>query len=73
MRHSQFWTLLREEFGEAYAASLARDHTFAALGDRTAEQALADGIPPRDVWSAVCADFDVPPARRFGRDRPPGR
>jgi hypothetical protein len=60
---------MREEFGPGYAVSLAHDHSLGSLGGRTAEQALADGIPPQDVWRAVCEDFDVPPARRFGRDR----
>lgn len=73
MRLSHFWTLMREEFGPGYAGSLAHDHTLGSLGGRTAEQALADGIPPRDVWRAVCDDFDVPPAGRFGKERRPRR
>ncbi len=62
---------MREEFGAGYAGSLAHDHTFGSLGGRTVEQALAHGIPPREVWLAVCDAFDVPPNRRFGTDRPP--
>lgn len=70
MRHSQLQQMLADEFGAGYAATLLRDHVLTALGGRTGEQALADGIPPQQVWAAVCADFDVPPARRFGRERP---
>ena len=41
-----------------------------ALGERTAEQALAAGIGPREVWLALCADLEVPRERWFGRDDP---
>lgn len=68
MRASEFWELMREEFGAAYAATLAREHVVSALGERTAEQALTAGIDPRDVWLALCADLDVPRERWFGRD-----
>ena len=68
MRMSHFWTLMDDEFGQAYAGSLARDHVLGALGDRTALQAIADGVPPRDVWEALCDDMDVPPEHRLGRD-----
>ncbi|MEI2732514.1 MAG: DUF3046 domain-containing protein [Dermatophilaceae bacterium] len=73
MRHSDLRRLLDEEFGPAYAASLARDHTLTALGSRTVERALSDGIPPRQVWLAVCEDFQVPPDRRHGLERRPRR
>ena len=53
-----------EEFGPVRAASVARDHVFADLGDRTVEQALEAGIDPRKVWRAVCDVYDVPPVRR---------
>jgi hypothetical protein len=68
VRISHFWTLMDDEFGEAYAGSLARDHVLGALGNRTALQALADGEAPRAVWEALCVDMDVPPERRLGRD-----
>ncbi len=68
MRMSHFWTLMDDEFGPAYAGSLARDHVLGALQQRTVLQAIADGVPPRDVWEALCDDMDVPPERRLGRD-----
>lgn len=52
------------EFGAARAASLARDHVFAELGDRTVEQALESGHDAREVWRVVCAAYDVPPSRQ---------
>ena len=50
-----------------------RSHVLVALDNRTGEAALADGIPPRAVWAAICDDFEVPMERRFGRDRPKRR
>lgn len=60
MRLSEFWERMRAQFGDTYAASVAKDHVFAELGDRTVEQALADGEDAKIVWRAVCAEFDVP-------------
>jgi len=68
VRISHFWTLMDDEFGAAYAGSLARDHVLGALGNRTVVQALADGEAPRAVWEALCTDMDVPPEHRLGRD-----
>jgi hypothetical protein len=60
VRLSEFWTRMREQFGDAYATSVAKDHVLAALGERTVDQALADGVDAKTVWRAVCAEFDVP-------------
>jgi hypothetical protein len=60
VRLSEFWERMRAQFGDTYAASVAKDHVFAELGDRTVEQALADGEDAKTLWRAVCAEFDVP-------------
>ena len=62
-----------DEFGEAYARSLAHSHVLHAIGDRTVDQALEDGLPPRAVWLALCDDMDVPEGRRLGADPKPRR
>jgi hypothetical protein len=73
MRTSDFWRLMDDEFGAAYAHSLARDHVLGALGNRTPLQALESGTTPREAWLALCADMDVPVERRLGRvHREPG-
>jgi Protein of unknown function (DUF3046) len=51
---------MRAQFGEVYAESVAKDQVLAALGDRTVNQALADGEDAKTVWRAVCETFDVP-------------
>ena len=71
MRHSRFWALADDEFGASYAASLAQSLHMAALGGRTAAEALDAGLPPREVWLALCDAMDVPENRRHGLDKPP--
>ncbi len=71
VRHSDFWRLMEDEFGAGYARSVARDQVLAALGGRTAEQALAAHTAPREVWFALCDAMDVPQERRWGGDRKP--
>ncbi|PID53281.1 MAG: hypothetical protein CSB46_09040 [Micrococcales bacterium] len=38
------------------------------LDGRTAEEALEAGVPPRQVWEALCDAMDVPVQRRLGKD-----
>ena len=68
MRRSEFDRAVAEEFGPKGAA-LTMDLFLSALGDRTAAQALEDGVAPREVWLALCAETDVPPERRYGVGR----
>ena len=68
VRISEFWTLVDDEFGRAHGRALTRDHVLFELGNRTAEQALADGEPLRKVWFALAEAMDVPPERRWGRE-----
>jgi len=49
-----------EQFGSAYARSVAKDYVIAGLGGRTIMQALADGEDVKAIWRAVYAAFDVP-------------
>ena len=51
---------MRAQFGETYAESVAKDQVLADLGDRTVNQALADGVEAKTVWPTVCDSFDVP-------------
>lgn len=60
MRLTAFWERMRAQFGDSYAESVAKDHVIAGLGDRTVNQALADGEDVKAVWRAVCDAFRVP-------------
>lgn len=60
MRLTEFHELVAGQFGKAYGASVLVDHVLSGLGGVTAAQAIEAGVEPRDVWRALCADFDVP-------------
>ena len=55
---------MESTFGTMRGGSIARDHVFAALGGRTAADALEAGLPVRRVWLAICEEYDVPPRQR---------
>ena len=52
------------QFGAGYALSVARDHVLPGLAGATIEGALARGDDAKDVWRAVCQEFDVPARER---------
>ncbi|MGH3157283.1 MAG: DUF3046 domain-containing protein [Streptosporangiaceae bacterium] len=60
MRLTVFWDRMNSQFGEDYAASVAKDYVLADLGGRTVSQALADGQDVKLIWKAVCEAFNVP-------------
>lgn len=59
MRVTEFWQRMDEQFGAAYSQSVAKDYVLAGIGERTAAQALADGVDVKVIWRAVCAAFPV--------------
>jgi hypothetical protein len=60
VRLTEFRELVEGQFGAIRGQSLLVDHVLSTLGGRTATQAIEDGVDPREVWRALCADFDVP-------------
>jgi len=60
MRLTEFWSRMNEQFGDAYAESVAKDFVLSGLGDRTVNKALADGEDAKVVWRAVVETFNVP-------------
>ena len=64
MRLTEFWARMKEQFGDAYAESLAKDYVLSNLGERTVNKALADGEDAKVVWRAVCDTFNVPDSLR---------
>jgi hypothetical protein len=60
-----------DEFGAGYSRVLSSTLVLAGVGGRTADQALSAGVPPKQVWLALCDVQDVPPERRLGRDVKP--
>jgi hypothetical protein len=63
MKLTEFWRRMDERFGATYARSLAADYRLSGLGS-TIDGALAAGVEAKDVWRAVCAEFEMPAALR---------
>lgn len=68
MRRSEFLRAVEAEF-QACGTSLVNDLVLTSVGNRTALEALAAGVPPREIWLALCEEMDVPDSRRHGVGR----
>jgi hypothetical protein len=47
-----------------HAGSIADYHVFSQLGGRTVREALAQGMPAKEVWRGVCEGLEVPANQR---------
>lgn len=64
MRRSEFLRAVDEHFG-ARSTWVLDDLVLPGIG-LTANAALDDGVPPREVWVALCVEADLPEAARYG-------
>jgi hypothetical protein len=64
MRHTEFWARMEAALGEAYARAWAEQFVMGELGGRTASQALAAGVPVKEVWAAVWRALELPASER---------
>lgn len=64
MRHTEFWDRMGHHLGPGYAESWAQDQHLADLDGATVRQALERGMPPKQVWRAVCGALDLPAGDR---------
>ena len=64
MRHTEFWARMEHALGPAYARSWADLFVIGDLGGRTASEALAAGVPPKEVWAAVWRVLELPASER---------
>jgi hypothetical protein len=60
VRLTEFHERVVLRFGAVYGPSVLADHVLTGMEGRTAAQAIEQGFEPRDVWRALCVDFDVP-------------
>lgn len=60
MRHTEFWARMDEALGEASSRSWAELFVIGELGSRTVSEALAAGVPPKQVWAAVWQVLELP-------------
>ena len=64
MRHTEFWARMEQALGPTYARSWASMFVLGDLGGRTVDEALAAGVPPKEVWRAVWAALGLPARER---------
>lgn len=64
MRHTEFWERMDHALGPGYSRSWADLTVMSELGGRTANEALAAGIPPKQVWAAVWSTLELPASER---------
>lgn len=64
MRHTEFWDRMESALGGAFARHWASTHVMSALGGRTADEALAAGVPPKTVWRVVHSELELPDRER---------
>lgn len=67
MRLTEFHRLIDAEFGEAQGGWIIDSHVLAEYG-KTAHELIEQGVEPRKVWWALCADFKIPEERQLGPD-----
>lgn len=65
MQLSRFMDCVQAEFG-VNGSWILDSHVLPA--GATAEELMRRGVPLREVWLALCEDFEVPEARRLGPD-----
>jgi hypothetical protein len=63
VRLTEFRELLVEEFGQIRGDSILVDHVITGIDGLTGAEAIEAGVDPREVWRALCKEFDVPRSR----------
>lgn len=64
MRETEFWARLELALGSTYAPFWAGQTVLRGLSGRTAGEALAAGVPPKEVWREVHDFLDLPASER---------
>lgn len=60
MKHTEFWARMDDALGASYARSWASMFVLGDLGGRTVDEALAAGVPPKEVWASVWRALGLP-------------
>jgi len=66
VRYREFDDLVTEVLGAVQGPVQVRTLHLGALADRTAAQALADGVEPAAVWHALADELGIDDAHRWG-------
>jgi hypothetical protein len=60
VRHTEFWLRMERHLGAGYNRVWADQFVISELGDRTVSEAIARGVPPKQVWAAVWRVLELP-------------
>jgi len=60
VKHTEFWARLDHALGRAYSRSWASMFVLTDLGGRTVDEAMRDGVPPKEIWRVVWAALELP-------------
>ncbi len=64
MKETELWARLQHHLGAGYYRVWAAEHNLGELGGRTVVEAIAAGVPSRDIWRAAWAALELPPRER---------
>jgi hypothetical protein len=64
MREAELWARLDQALGPAYAHAWAEQFVLRDLGGRTVLEALAAGLPCKQIWRAVWTQLELGPQFR---------
>lgn len=64
MREAELRSRLDAHLGHAFALMWAQTHVLGSLNQRTVDQALAAGVPCKEVWRAAWAELELPDVHR---------
>lgn len=60
MREVELWTRMDKALGADYARYWAQQVVLAELGSRTVVEAIAAGLPFKQIWRAVWRQLELP-------------
>ena len=64
MREAELWSRLTHHLGRVQALIWAEGHVISELGSRTVREALAAGVPCKQIWRAVWQNMELPASER---------
>ena len=64
VREAELWSRLTHQFGRVPALVWAESHVIGELGSRTVREALAAGVPCKEIWRAIWRTLELPAADR---------
>ncbi len=64
MKETELWARLQHHLGAGYYRVWAAEQNLGELEGRTVVEAIAAGVPSKDIWRAAWAALELPPRER---------